>query len=197
MEKGTIMEYAEEDIATSDEGTLERLREAGEKYAAMVASKELLESELKDLNKQINTMKIDTIPDLMREAGVDLIGVPDMGVNIRLEMYCKASIPLSWPPTKRQKAFDHLREIGGADLIKSELSLKAAKGNDDKMRELAQRVDQLAAEYGIQGHVQIDDTVAWNGLTAFVKQAMQDGQSVDLEALGAHYGEVAKITDKE
>lgn len=181
----------------SDPAKLKSLQEALTEYVEMVEQRDTLDSLLSETKQKIRKLQDVTIPEMMNDAGVDLVGVKDKGVDVRLDMYCKAAIPKGWSPEKKTKAFDHLRELGGEDLIKTEISVKSGRGNAESMRRMYERIQQMAAEYEIDVSTGIDDGVQWNSLSSFVKTAMENGDPVDLELLGAHYGETAKIVSKE
>ena len=177
--------------------TMKKLRKVALEYAETEKQITALEGQLSELKATRQELKHKVLPDIMQEAGVDILGLPVAGVDVVVRMYCKAGIPKGWSAEKKKRAFDHLDELGGGDLIKSELVVKAGRGSSEGMRQLADRVRQIAAELNIHGNVELEPAVQWNSLTAFVKECMGEGLPVDLDALGAHYGEIVEIVDKK
>lgn len=155
-----------------------------------------LEEQLKNKKTRRHLVQTKELPDLMNEIGVDVTGSD--GVRVELKQKCHASISSSWEDDKKQRAFDHLREIGGEDLIKQTLVVSAGKGSDDKMLAIAQRVRQMLAEVELEASIKMEPSVQWNTLTAFVRSVLEEGSTpVDLEVIGATYETVAEIVRKK
>jgi len=155
-----------------------------------------LEEQLKNKKTRRHLVQTKELPDLMNEIGVDVTGSD--GVRVELKQKCHASISSSWEDDKKQRAFDHLREIGGEDLIKQTLVVSAGKGSDDKMLAIAQRVRQMLAEVELEASIKMEPSVQWNTLTAFVLSVLEEGSTpVDLEVIGATYETVAEIVRKK
>ena len=155
-----------------------------------------LEEQLKNKKTRRHLVQTKELPDLMNEIGVDVTGSD--GVRVELKQRCHASISSSWEDDKKQRAFDHLREIGGEDLIKQTLVVSAGKGSDDKMLAIAQRVRQMLAEVELEASIKMEPSVQWNTLTAFVRSVLEEGSTpVDLEVIGATYETVAEIVRKK
>jgi hypothetical protein len=143
-----------------------------------------LEDTVKTLKEERYDLQTKTLPDIMNEIGVENIGVS--GVNVALTRKVHANISKDWEDDKKQRAFEHLRELHGEDLIKSTLSVSAGKSSDEKMRMLTQRVQQILAELQLDASVTLEPTVAWNSLTAFVKEVLKHGDyPVQLDLIGA------------
>jgi len=155
-----------------------------------------LEKTLKDKKTRRHLVQTKDLPDLMNEIGVDVTGVD--GVRVELKQKCHASISTSWEDAKKQRAFEHLREIGGEDLIKQSLLVTAGRGSDEKMLAVAQRVRQMLAELELEAAIKMEPSVQWNTLTAFVRSVLEEGSTpVDLEVIGATYETVAEIVRKK
>lgn len=174
-----------------------------QKLATLAAELVGLESEVDDLEKLLKEKKtrrhlVQTkeLPDLMNEIGVDVTG--SGGVRIELKQKCHASISSSWDDAKKSRAYEHLREIGGEDLIKQTLVVTAGRGSDEKMLQIANRVRQILAEVELEAGVKLEPSVQWNTLTAFVRSVLEEGSTpVDLEVIGATYETVAEIARKK
>lgn len=156
------------------------------------------EAELKELNKQRYELRTKTIPELMIDIDVDVVGVPGAGVNVALTNECHANIGASWDDSKKIEAFEHLRAIGGGDLVKVALTVSAGRGSDEKMQHLTQRVRQILAELELDASISLEPSIPWNTLTKFVRETVEAGDvPVDLEKLGATYVSAAKIVKKK
>lgn len=183
--------------AVPNEDAVEKLREKSLELHNIEKEMQELETKLSNLTKQRYKLKNQELPDAMRELGLDILGVPQAGVNVVLSTYCKASIPKSWDEERKQDAFNHLESMGGGDLVKLDLTVKAGRGSLESMRQLNDRVRQLVAEYNIPGVVTLEPSVQWNSLTSFVKQCIKDGEPINMDAVGATYGDVVNIVDKK
>lgn len=200
MNSGDMLDrFAEaaEELSSVDDNEMQLLRSAAIELHEVSSKVNEYEAALKDLKERQNRLQGVIIPDIMREIGVDVIGVPGTGVNIELSTYYKASIPVSWDAERKQRAFNHLEELGAADLVTVNMTVMAGRGQYDEMRQLTQRVQQLMAEYNIQGDVDLSPSVRWNTLTAFVKKAIKNGEPIDLEVLGATVGDRVEIVNKK
>lgn len=155
-----------------------------------------LEETLKTMKDERYTLQTKTLPDIMGEIGVENIGVE--GVNVVLTKKVHANISKDWDDDRKNRAFEHLRQLQGEDLIKSTLSVSAGKSSDDKMRMLTQRVQQMLAELQLDASVKLEPTVAWNSLTAFVKEVLKAGDiPVELDTIGATNMPFVEITRKK
>lgn len=155
-----------------------------------------LEELLKTKKTRRHVVQTKELPDLMNEIGVDVTGSD--GVRVELKQKCHASISSAWDDDKKQRAFDHLREIGGEDLIKQTLIVSAGRSSDEKMLQIAQRVRQMLAEVELEASLKMEPSVQWNTLTAFVRSVLEKGETpVDLEVIGATYETVAEIVRKK
>lgn len=172
---------------------LEALRGLCGNLVAINLAVEEAEENLKKLKSTRYELQTKTIPDLMNQVGTDNVGLPDYGVDVVIKRETHASISKDWDDDKREIAFEHLREIGGEDLIKNTLSVSAGKSSDEKMRMLRERVVQIMAELDLDATVKMEPTVQWNTLTSFVKAELKKGTAIDMEAIGARSENVAQI----
>lgn len=183
-------------LASIPDGKMQGMARLARELVDLDAEVSRLEELLKEKKTRRHVVQTKEMPDIMNEIGVDVTGVD--GVRIELKQKCHASISSSWSDDKKHRAFDHLREIGGEDLIKQTLSVIAGRGSDELMVLLANRVRQMLAEMGIEASVRLEPTVQWNTLTAFVRSVLEEGSTaVDLEVIGATYETVAEIVRKK
>lgn len=178
----------------------------GQSRALTILASELLaveakiaehESAISDLKKRQKAIKFTELPDLMKEIGQDKVGLPSWNCDVLLEAYYHANISADWDSDRREVAFAHLDSVGGGDIIKTQLSLSAGRGEYDKMQRVAARVRQMLAEEDLSAEMTMDLSVPWNTLTAFVKEQVRAGTVIDLEKLGATVGSTVKIKKRK
>lgn len=183
-------------LETVPDTKMKRLGELARELVDLESRVVALEDQLKEAKERRYEIQTKDLPDLMNDIGVDVTGAD--GVFIELKKKCHANISKDWDDDKKIAAFSHLREIGGEDLIKQTLVVSAGRGSDDKMRQIANRVRQMLAEYELEAAVKLEPAVAWNTLTAFLRSVLEEGSTpVDLEVVGATYQTVAEIVRKK
>ena len=198
MTRDLIDQLADAASEPPDETTLRRVSEKAQELTDAEAEVRRLEELLSAAKTRRHELRTRDLPDLMKDVGVDRIGVPGGGYDVVLAPKIHANISKEWTHDRREEAFAHLREIGGGDLIKNTLTVEASRKSDEKMRQLADRVRQMLAEYDLEASVRLEPAVQWNSLTAFVKREILGGDAaVDLEKIGASYEERAEIVKKE
>jgi hypothetical protein len=187
---------AADGLAAVPDSKMQEMAKLAKELVDLDAEVTRLEELLKNKKTRRHLVQTKELPDLMNEIGVDVTGTD--GVRVELKQKCHASISSSWDDDKKQRAFEHLREIGGEDLIKQTLVVSAGKGSDDKMLQIAQRVRQMLAEVSLEASIKMEPSVQWNTLTAFVRSVLEEGSTpVDLEVVGATYETVAEIVRKK
>lgn len=194
MDDDLISQFADaaDKMSNVSDSKMKRLAVLSQELADLDKWITATEEELKVRKERKYALETKELVDLMMDIGLTVTGVDD--VQIQIEKKCHANIASTWEDEKRLAAFQHLREIGGEDLIKNTLSVSAGRESDDKMQQIRQRVVQMLAEVELEASVKLEPTVQWNTLTSFVKSVVDAGEiPVDLEALGATYAPVAKI----
>lgn len=187
---------AADGLASVPDSKMQEMAKLAKELVELDAEVARLEELLKEKKVRRHAVQTKDLPDLMGEIGVDTTGVD--GVQIEVRRKCHASISSSWDDAKKQQAFEHLREIGGEDLIKQTLVVTAGRGSDEKMLAIAQRVRQMLAEVELEAGIKLEPSVQWNTLTAFVRSVLEEGSTpVDLEVIGATYETVAEIVRKK
>lgn len=168
------------------------INEAAQKLLTRVDLKQRIEDRLKEVNQEINTLQHRTLPDLMHEAGVDKLGIPEDGVDLKLSPYYHANIPASWDDARRQAAFDYLEENGHGDLLSVEVSVRFGKKDLEKARALQrQLVDQ--------GHIAyFKQSVPWNTYTAWLREQTETyNREFPLDLLGLTIGQIVKVSTRK
>ena len=145
------------------------------------------EEELKKLKDVETTLSEQTIPNLMQQAGVELIKL-EGGISVEVKPFYSARIPSS----KSEEAFEWLRDNGHGDLIKNQVSLEFGMKQDNEAKSL---IEELKAK-GLP--VKQKTTVHPSSLRGFVREQIQDlGKDVPAELFGTYVANKTKITTKE
>ena len=148
---------------------------------------EATEEELKKLKDVETTLSEQTIPNLMQQAGVELIKL-EGGVSVEVKPFYSARIPAS----KSEEAFQWLRDNGHGDLIKNQVSLEFGMKQDNEAKSI---VEELKSK-GLP--VKQKTTVHPSSLRGFVREQIQDlGKDVPAELFGTYVANKTKITTKE
>ena len=148
---------------------------------------EATEEELKKLKDVETTLSEQTIPNLMQQAGVELIKL-EGGISVEVKPFYSARIPAS----KSEEAFQWLRDNGHGDLIKNQVSLEFGMKQDNEAKSI---VEELKSK-GLP--VKQKTTVHPSSLRGFVREQIQDlGKDVPAELFGTYVANKTKITTKE
>lgn len=212
-------EAADLTSAPSDEAVA-KLREKCVELSEVDRDVARLERELEKAKEKKNVLAHKELPDLFNSMGVDTFGLPqvgEFGADLTLSPYFKASIPADWPDEQKAGAFDHLEDIGGGDLIRTEVKFSLGRGESELARKIAQIVAFFAEmiEAAVPA-ASISQGVPWNSLTSFVKerhnyesgpafaQMLMDSAEADkpapvqmnAAALNATIGQIVKIKER-
>ena len=148
---------------------------------------EATEEELKKLKDVETTLSEQTIPNLMQQAGVELIKL-EGGISVEVKPFYSARIPAS----KSEEAFQWLRDNGHGDLIKNQVSLEFGMKQDNEAKSI---IEELKAK-GLP--VKQKTTVHPSSLRGFVREQIQDlGKDVPADLFGTYVANKTKITTKE
>ena len=148
---------------------------------------EATEEELKKLKDVETTLSEQTIPNLMQQAGVELIKL-EGGISVEVKPFYSARIPAS----KSEEAFQWLRDNGHGDLIKNQVSLEFGMKQDNEAKSI---VEELKSK-GLP--VKQKTTVHPSSLRGLVREQIQDlGKDVPAELFGTYVANKTKITTKE
>ena len=148
---------------------------------------EATEEELKKLKDVETTLSEQTIPNLMQQAGVELIKL-EGGISVEVKPFYSARIPSS----KSEEAFAWLRDNGHGDLIKNQVSLEFGMKQDNEAKSIIEELKSkgLPVKQKTTGHP--------SSLRGFVREQIQDlGKDVPAELFGTYVANKTKITTKE
>ena len=93
------------------------------------------EEQLKKLQEAESLLSEQTIPNLMQQAGVQLLKLSD-GSSVEVKPKYKARIPES----RSEEAFAWLRENGHGDLIKNQISMEFGMKQDNEAKSIVEEL---------------------------------------------------------
>ena len=149
---------------------------------------EATEEELKKLKDVETTLSEQTIPNLMQQAGIELIKL-DNKVTVEVKPFYSAK----YQYLKVKKLFNWLRDRGHGDLIKNQVSLEFGMKQDNEAKSI---VEELKAK-GLP--VKQKTTVHPSSLKRICKRTNSKimGKDVPADLFGTYFANKTKITIKE
>jgi len=145
------------------------------------------EEELTKLKEVEDTLSEQTIPNLMQQAGVQLLKLSD-GSSVEVKPKYKARIPES----RSEEAFAWLRENGHGDLIKNQVAMEFGMKQDNEAKSIVEELKNKGLP------VQQKQFVHPSSLRGFVREQIQDlGKDVPADLFGTYISNNTKITTKE
>lgn len=151
-----------------------------------------LQARLKEVNGKVLGILNGELPDLMDQAGVKRLDIPESNglpaLNVTTRDFYRANIAASWDAEKKEEGYNYLRENGGADLIKARVEVFAEHIDDAIALH-----DELLAE----GHtnMNVGQSVHSGSLGAWLREQHEQGLDVDLEKIGGFIGRQAVIKE--
>ena len=139
------------------------------------------EEELKSLKLQKHLMSTEQIPTMMDEMGVQRLDVENLSVSL------KPLINASIPPTRREEAYQWLRENDLDDIIKNDVILSFGKGEDNMAGDIMYDLEQRGMHPEKKTHIHSMT------LKAFIRERVEKGLPIDLDLFGAFVARTADI----
>ena len=139
------------------------------------------EEELKSLKLQKHLMSTEQIPTMMDEMGVQRLDVENLSVSL------KPLINASIPPTRREEAYQWLRENDLDDIIKNDVILSFGKGEDNIAGDIMYDLEQRGLHPEKKTHIHSMT------LRAFIRERVEKGLPIDLDLFGAYVARIADI----
>jgi len=139
------------------------------------------EEELKSLKLQKHLMSTEQIPTMMDEMGVQRLDVENLSVSL------KPLINASIPPTRRDEAYQWLRENGLDDIIKNDVIMSFGKGEDNMAGDIMYELEQRGMHPEKKTHIHSMT------LKAFIRERVEKGLPIDLDLFGAYVARIADI----
>lgn len=154
-----------------------------------------LETQLKDKKSELEKLVQIDLPDLMREIGMDRIGLPVNGnkpaVDVVLQPFYRANIASSWDEARRQAAFAWLIKNHAGDLIKTKIEMAFPRQSFKKAKALFNKLTKQKL------NPTLDQSVHSQTLTAWLRERVEAGEIPPLDVIGGHIGQIAVIRDRE
>ena len=139
------------------------------------------EEELKSLKLQKHLMSTEQIPAMMDEMGVQRLDVENLSVSL------KPLINASIPPTRREEAYQWLRENDLDDIIKNDVIMSFGKGEDNMAGDIMYELEQRGMHPEKKTHIHSMT------LKAFIRERVEKGLPIDLDLFGAYVARIADI----
>lgn len=149
------------------------LVDAGNAQVSLEDCVEKLEQQLKDKQEQLRKLSQETLPNMMAEVGLASFKLPNgRSIEIKDVVYAKL-------PEDSYTAFSWLRTKGMDGVIKTQVVLNYGKGDDHKLQAIQEALAQM-------GEVPVvKSTIHHMTLRALVKEQIEKGSDIPLEAFGA------------
>ena len=139
------------------------------------------EAQLKDLQQKKRSVDEEDIPSLMETMGVESLTVD--GNKVSIDKFVSARIP----ETRKQEAFQYLREVGEGDLIKNEVVVSFSMGQDNQAGSVVADLENKGFAPVKKQHVHPMTLKTW------VKNRIESGKEIDFDLFGVYQGNRAKI----
>ena len=146
---------------------------------------EQAENHLKLLKQDKHRLATEQIPMLMDEMGIERVDVD--GATVTLKPFVSASIPAD----RKQEAFDWLREHGLDDIIKNDIIVSFGRGQDNAAGDVMYDLEQKGFHPEQKTHIHSMT------LKAFIREQVEQGNSIDLDMFGAYVARTAEVKRKK
>ena len=163
----------------------ESLSEQALKLKEMEKDLAAKEDEIKKLKQDIDIISGEVIPTMMQEMNLSSLKLAD-GSSIEVKPVYGASISAS----KKEEAFNWLRNNGLGDLIKNEITVSFGRNEDNKAASYA----ELAQGQGYQPTQKLK--VEPMPLKALVRERLESGKEMPTDLFNVFEGNRTKITSK-
>ena len=163
----------------------ESLSEQALKLKKMEKDLAAKEDEIKKLKQDIDIISGEVIPTMMQEMNLSSLKLAD-GSSIEVKPVYGASISAS----KKEEAFNWLRNNGLGDLIKNEITVSFGRNEDNKAASYA----ELAQGQGYQPTQKLK--VEPMTLKALVRERLESGKEMPTDLFNVFAGNRTKITSK-
>tara|TARA_R100000315_G_scaffold62508_1_gene44632 strand:- start:16832 stop:17386 length:555 start_codon:yes stop_codon:yes gene_type:complete len=178
----TSFEEVANELSTVDEEGLSRVGKLAQTQLVLERRVQDIEEELKQAKRDLREIAEDKLPAAMLEYGIREFKMED-GSQISVKNYYGASITKK----NQEEAFSWLIDNGFGDLIKNQISLSFARGQEDSakqiMDELEERQFQPAARKWVEPMT----------LKAFAREQVEAGNKLPSDLFSLYIGEQAKI----
>ena len=140
------------------------------------------EQHLKDLKFKKRKVNEEDIPMLMAEMGMDSLTVDGHKVSVKPFVHARIA------EDKREEAFNFLRSVGEADIIKNDVIVSFSQGQDNQAGAVIDDLRKNGFDPVQKTHIHPMTLKSW------VKTRIENGEDLDFETFGVFVGNEAKIT---
>jgi hypothetical protein len=172
------------DMETETDGNaLERLKDMAEEASKLETIVSDLETDLKQAKASLRQLTQELIPQLMDDLGITEITAGNH--KVALEDFVSGALPAE--PHARKRALEWLEAHDGSGIIKSDVVVPFSRTDHER----ATRLANVLKQDGYDAHVQ--SSVHHMTLKSYIRERLEKGEDIDLEALGVYTGRIAKI----
>jgi hypothetical protein len=184
--------------ASSDK--LDRLREVVREVRDRRAEVAELQERIEQHEKRLSFLLTKELVDMFTEAQVPEIVLGAEGnwpaYRATKVPYYKANISTEWPEDRQLRGFYELEKHGGDALVRTQVIVDLPRGKGQRAR--AKTLLRYLNRYKFDHSQRL--SVPWNTLTAWLREQytkFPNDPKPDLEAIGAHVGEVVRLTEEK
>ena len=196
----TIDEELEADAAEQEappQDKLDRLRAACAHARDLDLEIQDLENRASEKKRELLDLRYKGLPDLFLSAGVSRLDLGPSGnmpaYEAKMSDHYHANISTSWPIEKQDAGLNWLEDNGQGDLIRRTIEINLGR-NEHKLFE--QVMKALSKMPKLAEHIKVRRAVAWNTLTAWLKEKYHNREELgdtELQTLGAVVGKVVSV----
>lgn len=172
-----VAEERERELYESGGDKLDRIGRAGKLTQKIEDEIATLEQAIKDKKNELQNLRQKVIPDLLRSAGISSFSLED-GTLVELKDELFPDIPAS----KRDEAYEWLRENGHGDLIKHEIKIVFGMGEDQE----ALTVRNQLSRHNTPLNFTEKETILPQSLRAWVREQERRGTNLPEELFSVH-----------
>ena len=165
------------DFAKADTESVSDLTIVIEEAEKLKEQLEKAEESVKAIRKKFDQYKYETIPQLMSEMGVTELEAGN--TKVKLKNYVSARMPKD--PVLKQKALDHLRELGKGDFIKHDVISSFGVNSDTRALDLASEL--VTAKVWVEPQT----------LKKVVRESVENQEKINLDIFDAQIGNYVDI----
>lgn len=173
-----------QETGSVSESNLEFLAETAKKLNDLKSELKRLEEEAKDVKRHIKTITEEVIPNYMRELGLSEVKLEN-GAKVTVKDQVFASIP----KPVQDAALQWLDDNGHGSLIKNEIKLNFAKGEDERAQTLRKILEDAGYEFNHTANVH------WQTLRAFCREQLEQGNMLPEDLFSVHVIPTATIKE--
>ena len=173
-----------------------QIRELSAELVGLIDTAERKKCELDELYARIHELSARTIPDKMMEAHMDICGLPELGVDVRMKDWTRAVLPRPGEDgsmAARDAATAWLDDHGYGALIKTEVTAQFDKTERNMALSAAEGLRQEFPDK----RVIVREDAHHMTYTAWAKGELKAGVSLPLDLLGITTGKIAEVVNRK